>query len=737
MSSHFIYMIFVILAVLHGVSSEKYQYIGNCRCDKSASPGKWALKFICIENYAEKNYFSSGWSVCGDQNGFYKWYIGSINFKNCKFKQIPNNTFEVYYDVYDLNLSNLGIETLRPENFAGATNLKNLNASDNKLTEVSANLFHDAVNLVKLEISYNQIAFIAPEAFSTADHLTLLTLNENKISELSVELFQKFRALKNLYLSSNRISVVPADLFSKCTNLKYLDCSKNQINFFDSNAFSDGNHLETLLLSFNNISDLPVDTFQKLVELKTLDLSFNNIVEIPSFLFHKMEKLIEVNFSHNKISRIDFFAFLGVPNLEKVILANNELKSLDRQIFDAHSSIKHVDVSFNQIAALKVDALYFLENLSYFNISNNAIKTVNNKTFAKNVYLETLSLSNCDLSEIKAGTFSPVLKSLDLSRNQLKTLDVQIAMVQPEQLVYLSIVKNQLRELNGFTASNINENLKIAGIDSNNFNCSYFQKLFETITPLHFDTIKNRIHCNSDNEETVQDNSRESTTTPSKEVILNPTETTTVPSVETTANQFEATAAPSFIQTVEIATTSENAELNQKHVESTKIEITTTGEVIRLHDPEAAENTQAKMKEAEALEFNFTKLTESEKLRNSIDNNLTALHNDKYLSKYVENNTNREHQITVNKMHHSLISLEKYLFVMTCLMALGFTLIVMAVAWKIFHSRFIKQTEATQVIYRRDEVIIPNGVVNNNYEVIKFDKEQPPVQAFKPHHGAD
>ncbi|XP_055306810.1 uncharacterized protein LOC129571065 [Sitodiplosis mosellana] len=138
------------------------------------------------------------------------------------------------------------------------------------------------------------------------------------------------------------------------------------------------------------------------------------------------------------------------------------------------------------------NTLTILEFLVHFNVSGNPIKNVDKKTFANNLKLETLSLSNCSLTEIKPGTFSSLSKltRLDLSYNQLKTLD-------------LNTLPLDLR------------NLKIAGIDSNKFNCSYLEKLFESITPQHLVAISNRIghNCTSaNNEEMIRNDSSETTT---------------------------------------------------------------------------------------------------------------------------------------------------------------------------------------------------------------------------------
>ncbi|XP_055309418.1 leucine-rich repeat-containing protein 70-like [Sitodiplosis mosellana] len=459
------------------------------------------------------------------------------------------------------------------QEFIGEIEFKNCvlsqipNNFGNKLTEVPANLLQGAVNLETLDFSCNKINNFDPDTFSA----------EN--------------SLKILYLSHNNISELPVNTFKKLIKLESLD------------------------LAHNSIDALPVDIFEKLIKVQKLDLSHNKLSEIPSFLCHNMEKLNEVDFSNNKLMRIDHFVFSGALSLQKVVFANNQLTSLNRQIFDAHSNVTYLDISENQIKMNALaNTLSNLENLLHFNASGNPIKNVSNKTFAKNLKLETLSLSHCGLTQIKPGTFSSLSKlmRLDLSYNQLKTLD-------------LNTLPSELRKL------------KIAGIDSNKFNCSYLEELIKLITPQHLDAISNRVNCSTGNEEElVQNKSNKSTT---------------VTSIEATIKNV----------VFDIAT-------------------------------ESAENIDKKQ------------ITETVQTEKKLP-----------IPKDVENGTNQEHQTAVNRMHSDLILVKKYLLVMIYLVAIGFSLIVLFAAWKIFHSRIFKSFNATQVIYRRDEIDTPNTVENNTY----------------------
>lgn len=696
MNSVFLYLFSFILTVSHSVCSQKYQNIGECQ-------GRYFLTLICVEKYVDTDILSDSETYTWCDGSFEKSSTGRINFKNCEFSQVPNIPFKLYYNVYSFDISNLGVDSLQPENFVGAKKLEYLYVTENKLTKIPANLFYEAVNLVKL------------------------------------------------------------------------DLSNNQINYFDSNSFSAGNHLNRLNMSYNNFSELPFETFQKLIELQTLDISHNKIAEIPSFLFYKMEKLNEINLSHNKITRIDYFAFSSALGLQKVILAHNQLKILNRRVFDVsvHDvNVTHLDISCNQINVLKEDTMAILSNLVYFNASSNPIKEMTNKTFVNQVNLqhlylsrsnlsvikpgtfstlnklesldlsrcglkevqpgtfstrnklESLDLSQCSLTKIKPGTFSSLtnLKKFNLSHNQLKTLDVNNILAQPNQMTFLSIADNQLRELNGFTASNI-ANLTIAGIDSNKFNCSYYAKLFEIITPHHLDTISKRFNCSSDNEEeTVQDNlesttfnlieSMSSSTVSSLEIIDPYIHT----SMKTITNHFDETRTPSLTWKTENASETTKDKSTQTNETNGKIETTSKAEMLQKTNHIFYSMTE----KVTALHGSTTDAGTTGKIQSETERivNLELSHR-----KLTENETNLYVHNHLIAMHNKLESNEKYFFVLVCLFITGFSIIGFALIWIILRTQYFKKFETANIFYRQSKSDLDNAVENNQYEVIGFNKE--------------
>lgn len=277
--------------------------------------------------------------------------------------------------------------------------------------------------------------------------------------------------------------------------INFIDCEQPPI---PNNIFEMYTNVHTFNLSYIGLTSLQVDDFEGAKNLVRLIAAHNELTEIPSFLFHKTEKLTEIDFSFNKIERIDDFAFYSDIHLEKLNLSFNRLTVLNKQILDIHSNLTQLDVSQNRISNLKADTFENLRKLAYLDLSGNSIQKLHSKTFLNLVKLQYLNVSFNNLTEIKSGTFlsQTKLQTLDLSNNQIKILDSAIFPSQTIRLKLLMIERNLLRKLTGFTSAHF-PNMKIFGIDTNQFSCSFLKEFFQSITPKNLGNISSNLNCSS------------------------------------------------------------------------------------------------------------------------------------------------------------------------------------------------------------------------------------------------
>lgn len=339
--------------------------------------------------------------------------------------------------------------------------------------------------ITRIDFQYCELAQLQNNLFN--GYGGIVTLNISDLNLRSADTFTGASKLFTLFASHNQITEIPANLFNHTGQISSVDFSFNQISRIDSNAFLIGNQLQHLNLSSNKISELDVGLFQKFNRLITLSLSHNSIEEIPQFLFHKTDQLIEIDFSFNQIRKIDDFAFFGDFKLNKLNLSHNQLTTLSKQILDNHSNLKTLDISWNRLMVLTSDSFVNLRNMVHLNLSQNSIRKLENGTFANLLKLQ----------------------SLDLSHNKLIVLDINTLPSRPFLLERLSIGHNRLRQLYEFNGSHI-PNAKIAGIESNRFDCLSLNKLFQTITWKHLVLNANGFNCSQQSEQSTDEDPEES-----------------------------------------------------------------------------------------------------------------------------------------------------------------------------------------------------------------------------------
>lgn len=578
MNANFVHFIWLMSTLSAIFCTSKHQHIGDCDYT-NGYVGESDLTFICTERVNDNNFFEPyKKSSCRNQmlcedcaDGFHKFMIGTINFMDCELPKIPSNIHKVYYDVHTLNVSDIGLESLRT---------------------------------------------LASEIFFNSNHLIKLIASHNKIVE------------------------VPSHLFNGSSRISNLDLSFNKIRPLTFETFSVENHLLHLNLSFNNISDLNVKTFQRLQKLTLLTLAHNQIEEIPSFLFHKTDRIEDVDFSFNLIQQIDDYAFCGDLDLQKLNLSHNKIKNLHKKLFESLKKLEHLDLSFNEIAVLSTDLFKSLRNLEI----------------------------------------------LDISHNVIKTLNADILPSKPYQLNLLAIGNNQLRELNGFTRSLVLFT-KIAGIDTNPFNCTYLEKFFQTINWKQLDAVSNRINCSSV-ENALEFKGNGSTG------AANNVEISTIPSMK------ESTA----VNLTHIATTEKGPGSDFKA--ETK-DITT----VKTTDKTTGETTKSK-------EFENTSKSEEVIEKPATDEDI--LNKTRHRFGFSRKLWRSAHS-TTQSVQSDFDAIKPYFLLIMAVMCVGFSVVVIAFIWLISRMRMLEKPQPKQidVQYRVES---SNSVENHIYDVIKFDE---------------
>lgn len=281
---------------------------------------------------------------------------------------------------------------------------------------------------------------------------------------------------------------------------------------------------EFLYIHTFNISDLELrhlqaDAFEVAINLTDLLATNNHLVEIPSLLFKHTTKIAHIDFSNNEIKLVDSQAFAGAKTVQSLNLAHNNLDHLDARVFKDTVNLIKLNVSFNKfttfdanalpaamialdlahnnLTAIKDHAFDKLIDLKQLILSFNPIGKLSVDTFAHLQNLEHLKLRHVDISAVEMGTFAQQhhLVTLDLSENQLKTLDFNLFAPVLQDLKTLELAGNRLQDLMGFRNSLVPK-LQTIDISDNAFSCNYLKHFMEFVNweKLRFAIDRNAIN---------------------------------------------------------------------------------------------------------------------------------------------------------------------------------------------------------------------------------------------------
>lgn len=407
--------IVLISLVVSGFAS-KHQHIGDCFFYDADYAGACNLTLICIDELIETNFFVPNVvSVCPKlAHTFDKYWIGSIDFKDCELTELPEGFFEVYYNVHTLNVSYLELISLQAENFVKSKNMTKFIASHNKINKIPSHLFAESNSLNEVDFSFNEINEIDADAFGTGNIVQMLNLAFNNISDLNIQLFKNLIELKQLHVSHNKIVRIPPLLFHSSDKLIDVDLSFNKITKIEDFALFGDVNLEKLNLSHNQITNFDRQILENHSHLTDLDISHNQIIELKSDTFKSLQNLLHLDISNNALNDINNKTFMTLVKLQHLNLSQTSLSQLRPATFLHQINLQTLDLTNNHIKALDSSILPTqLNQLKLLSVGNNQLKLLNGFTsssFSKIVGVEG-NRFECDF--LDPGTEIITWKRLD------------------------------------------------------------------------------------------------------------------------------------------------------------------------------------------------------------------------------------------------------------------------------------------------------------------------------------
>ena len=414
-------------------------------------------------------------------------------------KTLNRNTFNGLFRLAHLDLSSNLIEKLPYSTnpniidsaiecaFKDLNELKRLNLSKNKLEAIEGNMFLGLNKLDDLDLSNNRINRIEESCLVNLTKLTRLNLNDNQLVSIDqpVGVLRPLISLKHLSIKSNKLRSLKYDSLCKLENLALLDLSHNELENLDDHLFKSVVHLQKLFLNSNRLSCLSQNLFGSneydLPSIDTINLSENKLTEIKEFTFQSLINLQMLQLEMNQLTSVDQNAFIGMRNLERLILSKNSIPSFETGTFDYLTRLETLKVDNNKLHHFQIGLLKRLPKLKYLSFENSKMTNLSDFLqcgvdanqqlqmntpfildasfnsvyqltglnrhfpFLFNCYLQNNSLSRLEVSDFIELRF---LYKLDLSFNQLESLDDERIFENLKSIEKINLSNNNLKSLN-------------------------------------------------------------------------------------------------------------------------------------------------------------------------------------------------------------------------------------------------------------------------------------------------
>uniref|UniRef100_A0A8C9WGD3 Leucine rich repeats and immunoglobulin like domains 1 n=1 Tax=Scleropages formosus TaxID=113540 RepID=A0A8C9WGD3_SCLFO len=187
-----------------------------------------------------------------------------------------------------------------------------------------------------------------------------------------------------------------------------------------------------------------------------VDCSGAGLTDIPRDL---PAHTVSLNLSHNKLRTVDASALATLPNLHRIHKNEWGFLTLLHPSFSRHH---------NKIQSIEFKQLKDLSSLETLDLSNNEISEVRVSCFPAGLRIKDLYLASNKISYLEMGAFNNLSSSLQilrLSRNRLTHLPVKA--FQLPRLTQLELNRNRLRLIEGLTFQGLGT-LEVLKLQRNN-----------------------------------------------------------------------------------------------------------------------------------------------------------------------------------------------------------------------------------------------------------------------------
>lgn len=328
--------------------------------------------------------------------------------------------------------------------------------------------------------SFKNVIDILPCLGATLETIILIDLTP--VQKLNDTSLQPFTNLKRIVLRNVNLTEFDFNWFRHQTDIDELDISQNNL---------------TKLANFTMLSSWPWE------KLRELNVAENRLQDASQIIKYLMKNLRKLNLSGNpNFGQLNESTLELLTALETINLASTNLSIANgTNPFDRLYRLSAIDISNNPNlecinvnvfastfrvlsefraanCRFQIDVENFGPLMKTLDLSGNQIGKLHNQSFELFPYLKYLNLSNTNLTTLDPKMFWNLNKLvvLDVSWNHLKNIDLELL---SKRLESLNMHRNNLTKIDHLTRTHL-PRLNSVRISQNQFECDYIVQQMKT-----------------------------------------------------------------------------------------------------------------------------------------------------------------------------------------------------------------------------------------------------------------
>ncbi len=393
------------------------------------------------------------------------------------FNKFPSQIFDCSYcktmtsaclsKLRKVQIDDTNITTIPTGVVDNMTNLKTFQMTSNNLLQyLDCGIFGYMPNVTDLFLSHNSISLLCNETFHNLTGLIVVDIGYNELSYLNIDWFAKAELLQILSVRGNNILHIDGSL-SIFKQLEYFSAAGNKLRSLSNYTFSHS-ELYCLEIQDNEIEDIAYGAFHGVDNLIFLNMSNNQLHDLKQLTIYNLPNLHDLLLSHNNLTCIPQFAFENISTLQCLVLNNNNISKL---YWESFWNLDFLDILFlenNFITELFGFAFYFMNHTRMIFLGGNLLNDLNAVSFLfwNNTVIDTINLSNNNLTHLKGFSMYGIFKNVYLSGNAIHKFEPNTFLDSNVVMKLLNFSNNNLASFNCINPDPF-ENLESLYLDYN------------------------------------------------------------------------------------------------------------------------------------------------------------------------------------------------------------------------------------------------------------------------------